>query len=101
MAFVLASMSEKALAQVKSDASELIGDKLPKEQADKLVEKLAGGQWTHDYGLTAKEAKSLGFNITSGIAPSVLKLMQLYPQPVRQLPSIEFLPRGRSGINLA
>jgi len=91
---VLASMSGKAINQVKSGAMELIGDKMPKEQANDLVDKLAGGQWTHDYGLTAKEAKSLGLNVTAGMASSVLKLMQLYPQPVRQLPSIEFLPRG-------
>ncbi len=87
-------MSEKALAQVRSGAMELIGDKLPKDQAKGLVENLAGGQWTHDYGLTAKEAKSLGLNVKTGIPPSVLELMQLYPQPVRQMPSIEFPPPG-------
>jgi len=97
LSFVLASMSEKAIHQVKSGALELIADKMPHEQAKDLVESLAGGQWTHDYGLTAKEATSLGLNVKTGIVPSVLALMRLYPQPVRQLPSIEFLPRGRSG----
>lgn len=96
LTFVLASMSEKAIKQVKSGALELIGDKLRGEQAKDLVEQLAGGQWTHDYGLTANEAKSLGLNVKTGIAPSVLKLMELYPQPVRQSPSIEFLPRRRA-----
>jgi ClpP class serine protease len=94
LTLVLASMSEKALAQVKAGATELIGDKMPGERAKDLVEKLAGGHWTHDYGLTANEARSLGLNVTSGIAPSVLELMNLYPQPVRLLPSIEFLPRS-------
>jgi hypothetical protein len=28
-----------------------------------MVEKLAGRQWTHNYGLTAQEAKSLGLNV--------------------------------------
>ena len=41
----------------------------------------------------------LGLNVKSGIPASIRKLMSLYPQPVRQLPSIEFLPiapgRGR------
>jgi ClpP class serine protease len=94
LSFVLASMSEKAINQVKSGALELMANKLPGEQAKDLVEKLASGHWTHDYGLTAKEAKSLGLNVVTGIPPSVLDLMRLYPQPVRQLPSIEFLPRS-------
>jgi hypothetical protein len=43
------------------------GGKLPQEQARDLVDKLAGGQWTHDYGLTAQQgAKSLGLNVTTG-----------------------------------
>ena len=94
LTLVLAGLSEKALHQVKQGALELIGDKLPQEQASDLVEKLAGGQWTHDYGLTAEAAQGLGLNVKTGIAPSILELMKLYPQPVRLLPSIEFLPRG-------
>lgn len=96
LTLVLASMSEKAIAQVKSGAVELLAGKLPNQQAMDLADKLAGGQWTHDYGLTATEAKSLGLSVITGIPASVLSLMRLYPQPVRQLPSIEFLPRGRS-----
>jgi ClpP class serine protease len=97
LTLIFASMSEKALQQVQSGALELIGDKLPQAQAKDLVEKLASGQWTHDYGVTAKEAQNLGLKVTVGIAPSILDLMQLYPQPVRHAPSIEFLPRGPAG----
>jgi ClpP class serine protease len=94
LTLVLASISQKALHQVKEGAIELIGDKLPQERATELAEKLAGGQWTHDYGLTAKEAESLGLNIKIGLPPSILDLMKLYPQPVKLVPSIEFLPRA-------
>lgn len=89
---VLASISEKALKQVKAGALELIGDRLAPEKADSLVNKLASGQWTHDYALTAKEASELGLNVKMGIPASILRLMQLYPQPLRMMPSIEFLP---------
>jgi Serine dehydrogenase proteinase len=44
----------------------------------------------------ANETKSLGLNVSAGIAPSILELMQFYPQPVRMLPLIEFLPRNPS-----
>lgn len=94
LTLVFASMGEKALKQVKAGALELIGNRLPPERAASLVDKLAGGQWTHDYALTAKEAQELGLNVKSGVPASVLDLMRLYPQPVRQLPSIEFLPRS-------
>jgi hypothetical protein len=66
---------------------------MPEEQAKALVDKLAGGQWTHDYGLTATEAQKLGLRVKTGIPSSILDLMQLYPQPVRQSPAIEFIPR--------
>src|SRR3974390_157081 len=97
LTLVLASMGEKALKQVKAGALELLADKMPQERARPLVDKLAGGQWTHDYALTAKEGQDLGLTIKTSIPLSILELMQLYPQPVRQQPSIEFLPRGPSG----
>jgi ClpP class serine protease len=93
---VFANIGEKALKQVKAGALELIGDRLPSEKANSLVDKLAGGQWTHDYALTAKEALGLGLNVKTGIPASILELMQLYPQPVRQLLSVEFLPTAPS-----
>jgi ClpP class serine protease len=96
---VFASMGEKALKQVKAGALELIGDRLPAAAAESLVDKLAGGQWTHDYALTATEAKEIGLNIKLGIPASILALMRLYPQPVRHSPAVEFLPRpaGKAG----
>jgi ClpP class serine protease len=93
LTLIFASMAEKALKQVKSGALELIGDKMSEERAKELVEKIASGQWTHDYALTAKDAQELGLNVKIGVPSSILELMQLYPQPVRQLPSIEFLPQ--------
>jgi ClpP class serine protease len=92
LTLVFASMSEKALRQVKAGALELIDQRIANELAIALVDKLASGQWTHDYALTATEAKALGMNVKNGIPSSILTLMGLYPQPVRQLPSIEFLP---------
>lgn len=92
LTLMFAGVSEKALKQVKSGALELVGDRLPSDKAASLVEKLAGGQWTHDYALTAKEAIDLGLNVKNGIPASILELMQLYPQPVKMMPSVEFLP---------
>jgi len=101
LTLILANVAEKALRQVKTGALELVSDKMPEAQAKALIEKLAGGQWTHDYALTAKEAQELGLPVKSGIPRSILNLMKLYPQPVRQVPSIEFLPRQPAGKHAA
>ena len=91
LTLVLADMSEKALAQVKRGAVELLTPRLEQAAAEQLAEKLAGGQWTHDYALTAQEASALGLPVTVGMPVEVLELMKLYPQPV-QRSGVEFLP---------
>lgn len=92
LTLMFANMSEKALRQVKAGARELLNDKMAPAAAEALVEKLASGQWTHDYALTFKEARQLGLHVKQGVPGSIRKLMRLYPQPVRQQPAIEFLP---------
>jgi hypothetical protein len=55
-----------------------------------LAEKLAGGHWTHDYALTAEEARALGLPVKVEMPRQVLDLMKLYPQPVQQS-GVDFL----------
>jgi ClpP class serine protease len=73
LTLVLADMSEKALAQVKRGAVELLTPRLEQAAAEQLAEKLAGGQWTHDYALTAQEASALGLPVTVGMPVEVLQ----------------------------
>lgn len=96
LTLVMADMSEKALAQVKRGAVELTEERLGVERATALAEKLAGGYWTHDYALTAAEARDLGLPVKVGIPLEVLKLMTFYPQPV-QSSGVEFLPIDPNG----
>lgn len=91
LTLVLADVSEKALAQVKRGAVEIMTPRLDQATAEALADKLAGGHWTHDYALTASEAKSLGLPVTVGMPIEVMALMKLYPQPV-QRSGVEFLP---------
>lgn len=91
LTLVLADVSEKALAQVKKGAVELLTPQMEQAKAEQLAEQLAGGHWTHDYALTAEEATKLGLPIKVGIPREILDLMKLYPQPVQRT-SVEFLP---------
>jgi ClpP class serine protease len=88
---VLADMGEKALAQVKRGAVELLRPRMDLAAAEALADKLAGGHWTHDYALTATEARVLGLPVKVGMPQEVLALMKLYPQPIQQS-GIEYLP---------
>ena len=54
------------------------------KQAETLAETLSSGRWTHDYPISAAEAKQLGLPVTTDMPDDVLEMMSLYPQPVRQ-----------------
>lgn len=91
LTLVLADVSEKAIEQVKRGAVELLTPQMEEGAARALAEKLAGGHWTHDYALTAVEAKSLGLPVRVAMPNEILDLMKLYPQPVQQS-GVDFLP---------
>ena len=94
VALVLADVSEKAMRQLKRGAVELLTPRMEPVAAEVLAEKLVGGTWTHDYALMADEARALGLPVADGIPPEILKLMKLYPQPVKTT-VVEFLPLDR------
>jgi ClpP class serine protease len=91
LTLVLADISEKAMAQVKKGAVELLTPRLDQAAAEKLASQLAGGHWTHDYALTANEARAIGLPVKVGMPQEILDLMKLYPQPVERT-GVEFLP---------
>jgi len=92
---VMADVGRKAIAQVRSVAHELLAGRLSSEQADSLSQKLSEGTWTHDYPISATEAKSLGLNVNTEIPVEILELLSLYPQPMRAQAGVEYLPIPR------
>src|SRR5262249_49811507 len=71
LTLVLGDMGEKALAQVKRGAVELLTPRMDQAAAEALADKLAGGHWTHDYALTATEARELGLPVKVGMPQEV------------------------------
>jgi ClpP class serine protease len=93
---VMADVGRKAIAQVEAVATDLLAKHMEKEQARALAEKLATGIWTHDYPISADEARELGLPVNTDMPTEVLELMTLYPQPVRrQGGGVEYLPVPR------
>jgi ClpP class serine protease len=89
---ILADQAEKAVAQMEQEVGELLADKYPAEKAQELAKLMTSGTWTHDYPITYERALALGLRVNDKIPEDMLHLMQLYPQPTRRQPSVEYLP---------
>jgi ClpP class serine protease len=89
---ILADQASKAIAQVKELVREILDSHYPEETVKGVVERLTEGYWTHDYPITYEKAKSLGLRVSKEMPAEVLQLMQLYPQPIRKHPGVEYLP---------
>jgi ClpP class serine protease len=89
---ILADVARKAVRQVKETVTRLAQKTYGPEQAERIAEALALGQWTHDYPITLEEARSLGLKIRSDVPAEIYQLMSLYPQASTRRPSVEYIP---------
>src|SRR6266478_3329563 len=89
---ILADQAEKAIAQMRHEVAELLADKYPAEKAVDMAKLMTSGTWTHDYPITYERAHELGLPVRSDMPENMLRLMQLYPQPMRRQPSVEYVP---------
>ncbi len=95
---ILADIAEKAIKQVKEFVYYLLVDKMEEDRAKKVAKILTEGRWTHDYPITVEVAKELGLNVSTKVPHEVYELMELYPQPLVQRPSVEFIPTPQKKI---
>jgi ClpP class serine protease len=92
---IFADMGRKAVDEIAGEAADLLGESLPSEKAAEIAGVLTEGRWTHDYGLSAAEAKALGLPVSTAMPREILALMNLYRQPLRRTPSVEYSPIRR------
>ena len=92
---ILADQAAKAIQQVHDTVAELLRGKYPDPVVSNLAAMLSEGRWTHDFPITFDYAKELGLHVSSEMPSEILDLMALYPQPVRSLPTVEYLPGRR------
>ncbi len=92
---ILADQAEKAIWQIREGIRELLVDNFDAEKADRLARLLSEGKWTHDYPITFEHARELGLPVNDGMPNEIMQLMELFPQPVRRQPSVEYLPIPR------
>jgi ClpP class serine protease len=84
---ILGDVAEKAIKQVFNFVKRLLSDKYGEEKATEIARIL-----THDYPITAEEAKNLGLNVSTELPDEIYLLMQLYPQSQGLRPSVQYVP---------
>lgn len=92
---VLADQAEMALRQVRTTVIEFLADTCEREKAEALATMLSEGRWTHDHPITFEDALTFQLPVSTELPEEVVKLMSLYPQPVRRQGGVEYLPERR------
>ena len=89
---ILADVSRKAVNQVRACIVDHLCSDCDEERAVAIATALTDGRWTHDYPLTVDEALALDLRVSVELPAAVHELMDLYPQPQRGRPSVEYVP---------
>lgn len=89
---ILADVSRKAIRQVKETIQRIACCHYTAEEAQRLADELASGQWTHDYPIMVEEAQKLGLKVSTEVPAEIYRLMNLYPQATPRRPSVDYIP---------
>lgn len=93
--WILADIGKKAIDQLRAQVVALLEDKFPKEKTEELARILSEGRWTHDFPITFEVAQNLGLPVNKSLPDELYQLMSLYPQPVKRLPTAEYIPQPK------
>jgi len=85
-------LAQKAMNQLHNLVCSLLDGKMNKSDIERVCNALTEGKWTHDYPLTVNDLKNLNLNVETGLPVEIYQLMNLYPQPMRVSPTVEFIP---------
>lgn len=96
---ILADIAEKAICQLGDSIIDILPDRYTLEEKKKIANALTQGHWTHDFPITPDIAKKLGLTVNTNVPSEIYKLMDLFPQPVRQTSTVEYLPGYRKTEN--
>ncbi len=89
---ILADVAQKAMAQVKARIHDILRGRLDDEKAGVLAEMLTEGRWTHDHPIGCRELTDLGLPVCGDMPAEIYELMDLFPQPMRRQPTVNYIP---------
>lgn len=94
---ILADVARKAVRQVEDTVADLLSDKFPEEKARDLARTLTEGRWTHDFPIGREQLEALGIAVRTDLPEEIYELMDLYPQPASQRPTVTYSPLPTAG----
>src|SRR5690606_22224449 len=94
---IMADLARKAVRQVEDTVTDLLKGTFPAEPARALARTLTAGRWTHDYPIRADQLQAMGFTVRTDLPEEIYALMDLYPQPQNQRPSVTYSPLPPTG----
>lgn len=89
---ILADMAQKAVKQVHDLVLDILKDKMPPEEAEKLAKSLTEGRWTHDYPITCEKLQEMGIKVCGELPEEIYHLMDFYPQSMQRRPTVQYIP---------
>lgn len=89
---ILADVAAKSRLQVAAFAAEILAKHYAKEKAAALAIALSEGRWTHDFPIMVEAARQFGLPVSTDMPRVVYDLMDLYPQPHANRPSVMYVP---------
>lgn len=92
---ILADQAAMAMDQVRRSVLQLLAKRAPNRMAELIADALSEGRWTHDYPITAEEARGLGLEVDTAMPEAVMAMMRLFPPPRRSERSVEYTQRVR------
>ena len=88
---ILADQAQKAMKQLHILVCSLLDGRMAREDIDNICLSLTEGRWTHDYPIKVEDLRRLKLNVETGLPTEIYQLMDLYPQPMRVTPTVEFI----------
>ena len=90
---IMADIAAKAVDQVRKYIEGiLLKREWESAKAQGLAKTMTEGRWTHDYPISAEEARSLGLMVSTDMPEEVYQLMRLYPQVAARRPGVQYVP---------
>lgn len=88
---IYSDIARKAVVQLENFLKSILEDKMDDDEINRLIENLCHGKYTHDFPLDLNVLKSLDIEHEIGLPDKAYTLMELYPQPGRNRPSVYYV----------
>jgi len=90
-----ADVAQKAVVQLRNAVEKFLEEDMVEQQRREIAHLLSRGAWTHDFPLHYEVLDELGLPVSTDMPANIYELLSLYPQPLRQDSSVEYIPVPR------